>query len=56
MAKKKKIVRHKYEPSRRQLSHFKQQRRRRRFILGIGSVVVAAALFLVGVGVYSLPL
>ena len=53
MAKKKKVTRHKYEPSRRQLSHFKQQRRRRRFIQGIGSVIIAAVLVLVGVGVYS---
>ena len=53
MAKKKKTTRHKYEPSRRQLSHFKQQVRRRRFIQGIGSVIIAAVLVLVGVGVYS---
>lgn len=53
MAKKKKVTRHKYEPSRRQLSHFKQQVRRRRFIQGIGSVIIAAVLVLVGVGVYS---
>ena len=53
MAKKKKVTRHKYESSRRQLSHFKQQRRRRRFIQGIGSVIIAAVLVLVGVGVYS---
>ena len=53
MAKNRKITRHKYEPSRRQLSHANQQKRRRRFILGIGSVIIAAVLVLVGVGVYS---
>jgi parvulin-like peptidyl-prolyl isomerase len=53
LVKKRKIVKHQYEPSRRQLSHAQQQRRRRRFILGIGSVIVAAVLILVGVGVYS---
>jgi len=53
LAKKKRTTKHKYEPSRRQLSHFKQQLRKRRFIQGIGGVIVAAVLVLVGVGVYS---
>jgi parvulin-like peptidyl-prolyl isomerase len=52
LAKKKKIERPKRKPTKRQLSHWQKQKRRQRFILGIGISVIIAALGLVGAGIY----
>lgn len=52
MAKKKKIERPKRKPTKRQLSHWQKQKRRQRFIIGIGISVIIAALGLVGTGIY----
>jgi len=52
LAKKKKIERPKHKPTRRQLSHWQKQKRRQRFIIGIGISVIIAALGLVGAGIY----
>jgi len=50
--KKKKIEKPRHEPTKRQLSHFKQHQRRQRFIFGSGIFIIVAALVVVGAGVY----
>ncbi len=53
MAKKKKIERPKHKPTKRQLSRWQKQKRRQRFIIGIGTSVIVVALGLVLAGVYT---
>lgn len=53
MAKKKKIERPKRKPTKRQLSRWQKQKRRQRFIIGIGISVIIAALGLVWAGIYN---
>ncbi len=50
--KKKKIERPKHKPTRRQLSRWQKQKRRQRFIIGIGVSVILIAIGLVTAGVY----
>jgi parvulin-like peptidyl-prolyl isomerase len=50
---KKKVEKPKHELTKRQLSRWQQQEKRRRFILGSGIAVVVAVLGTVGVGVYN---
>lgn len=52
MVKKKKIEKPKHKPTRRQLSRWQKQKRRQRFIIGIGVSVILVALGLVWAGVY----
>ncbi len=52
MAKKKNIERPKRKPTKRQLSRWQKQKRRQRFIIGIGISVIIAALGLVWAGIY----
>ena len=49
---KKKVERPKREVTKRQLSHWQQQRRRQRIILGLGSFIITAVLVVIGVGWY----
>lgn len=49
---KKKVAKPERKPTKRQLSHWQQQRRRQRIILGSGIAIILAALGLVGTGVY----
>ena len=49
---KKKIGKPKREVTRRQLSHWQQQKKRQRIILSLGSFVVAVVLVIIGVGWY----
>lgn len=53
MAKKKKIERPKHKPTKRQLSRWQKQKRRQKFIIGIGTSVIVVVLGLVIAGVYS---
>jgi parvulin-like peptidyl-prolyl isomerase len=50
---KKKAEKPRHEPTRRQRSRWKQQKRRQRIILGIAILIVVAVLSVVGVGVYK---
>jgi len=50
---KKKAEKPKRELTKRQLSRWQQQKRRQRIILGLGILVVAAALGIIGAGVYN---
>jgi len=50
---KKKAEKPKRELTKRQLSRWQQQKKRRRIILGSGILVIVAALSIVGVGVYN---
>lgn len=50
---KKKPEKPRHEPTRRQRSRWKQQKRRQRIILGAAILVVVAVLSVVGVGVYN---
>jgi parvulin-like peptidyl-prolyl isomerase len=50
---KKKQEKPRHEPTRRQRSRWKQQKRRQRIIFGLAILVVVAVLSVVGVGVYS---
>jgi len=49
---KKKVEKPKREVTKRQLSHWQQQKKRQRIILGLGSFVVAVVLVVIGVGWY----
>jgi len=49
---KKKVEKPKREVTKRQLSHWQQQKRRRRIILGLGIFIVATVLVIVGAGWY----
>jgi parvulin-like peptidyl-prolyl isomerase len=50
---KKKPEKPRHEPTRRQRSRWKQQKRRQRIILGLAILIVVAVLSVVGVGVYK---
>jgi parvulin-like peptidyl-prolyl isomerase len=50
---KKKAEKHKRELTKRQLSRWQQQKRRQRFILGSGILIIVAVLGVVGSGVYN---
>jgi parvulin-like peptidyl-prolyl isomerase len=50
---KKKQEKPRHEPTRRQRSRWKQQKRRQRIILGLAILIVVAVLSVVGVGVYN---
>ncbi len=50
---KKKQERPRYEPTRRQRSRWKQQKRRQRIIFGVAILIVVAVLSVIGVGVYQ---
>ena len=52
LTKKRKIEKPKREVTRRQLSHWQQQRRRERIIRGIGIFIIVAVLGIMGVGWY----
>jgi len=52
LAKKKKIERPKHKPTKRQLSHWQKQKRRQRFIIGIGVSVLLAVVGFIWAGVY----
>jgi parvulin-like peptidyl-prolyl isomerase len=52
LAKKKKIERPKRKSTKRQLSRWQKQKRRQRFIIGVGISVIIVALGLVGAGIY----
>ena len=52
MAKKKKVERPKHKPTKRQLSNWQKQKRRQRFIIGIGVSIFVAVLGFVWAGVY----
>jgi parvulin-like peptidyl-prolyl isomerase len=49
---KKKVEKPRHEPTKRQLSHWKQHQRRQRFIFGSGILIIVAVLVVVGAGVY----
>jgi len=49
---KKKVEKPKREVTKRQLSHWQQQKKRQRIILGLGSFVIAIVLVVIGVGWY----
>jgi len=53
LAKKKVAERPKHKPTRRQLSRWQKQKRRQRFIIGIGTSVIVVALALVVAGIYN---
>ncbi len=50
---KKKAEKPKHELTKRQLSRWQQQKRRQRFILSSGILVIVAVLAVVGIGVYN---
>jgi parvulin-like peptidyl-prolyl isomerase len=50
--KKKRVEKPRHEPTKRQLSHFKQHQRRQRFIFGSGILIIVAVLVVVAAGVY----
>jgi len=50
---KKKVEKPRRETTRRQRSHWKQQKRRQRIIFGIAILIVVAVLSVIGVGVYN---
>jgi peptidyl-prolyl cis-trans isomerase D len=50
--KKKKVEKTRHEPTKRQLSRWKQHQRRQRFIFGSGILIIVAVLVVIGVGVY----
>lgn len=50
---KKKVEKTRRETTRRQRSHWKQQKRRQRIIFGIAILIVVAVLSVIGVGVYN---
>lgn len=52
MSKKKKVAPVVRPPTKRQLSRWQKQKRQQRIIFGIGAVVIAAVLILVGSGIY----
>ncbi len=49
---KQKVEKPRREVTRRQLSHWQQQKKRQRIILSLGSFVVAVVLVIIGVGWY----
>jgi len=53
LAKKKTAERPKHKPTKRQLSRWQKQKRRQRFIIGIGTSVIVVALALVIAGIYN---
>jgi parvulin-like peptidyl-prolyl isomerase len=50
--KKKKVERPRHEPTKRQLSRWKQHQRRQRIIIGSGILIIVAVLVVIGAGVY----
>jgi len=52
LAKKKKVEKPRQELTKRQLSHWKKHQRRQRIIVGLGILVIAAVLVVIGAGVY----
>ncbi|MFH1662659.1 MAG: peptidylprolyl isomerase [Chloroflexota bacterium] len=52
MAKKNKVEKPKHKPTKRQLSRWQKQKRRQRFIIGIGTSVIIVALGLLFAGIY----
>jgi parvulin-like peptidyl-prolyl isomerase len=50
--KKKRVERPRHEPTKRQLSRWKQHQRRQRIIIGSGILIIVAVLVVIGAGVY----
>jgi parvulin-like peptidyl-prolyl isomerase len=50
--KKKKVEKPRHEPTKRQLSRWKQHQRRQRFIFGAGILIIVAVLIVIGAGIY----
>jgi len=50
--KKKKVEKPRHEPTKRQLSRWKQHQRRQRFIFGAGVLIIVAVLVVIGAGIY----
>jgi parvulin-like peptidyl-prolyl isomerase len=50
--KKKRVERPRHEPTKRQLSRWKQHQRRQRIIIGSGILIIVAVLVVIGAGIY----